>query len=237
MIQRHSIILWRKAEQENKSFEVISKEAYDVLNVLQNYPQNLRPNYKTVKIKKDIEIFAWEYKNFCEYLEKGINREGDIEFKELGYSVSFFSSTKEEHSCNISMRTGNQIEQINNTLIIDLPLSYDVTDVQMATIISDLFRKLVHIYKPFWGCISNKVLSRRYGKFLDGNMPTTVHWMNYWSEEVVETVGIKKIENVVNKNTTSTFESGILSIKETAFDIEKEEDIRLHAEIHKQLFG
>ncbi len=236
MIQRHSIILWRKAEQENKSFEEISKDAYDVLNLFQYYPQDLRPNYMTVKTKKDIEIFDWNYKNFCEQLKKGINREGDVMFKELGYSISFFSSTDEKNSCNISMRTGNKFEQINNTLVIDLPLSFDVSNPQMAVIISDLFEKLVQTYKPFWGCISNKALSRKYGKFLDGNMPTTVHWINYWSEDIIETVGMKKIQNVVDNNMISTFKNGILSIRETAIDVEKEDDVRLHAKIHKQLF-
>lgn len=73
-----------------------------------------------------------------------------------------------------------------------------IHDSQMAAIISDLFEKLVQTYKPFWGCISNKALSRKYGKFLDGNMPTTVHWMNYWSEDIIGTVGMKKIPDVVD---------------------------------------
>lgn len=119
-------------------------------------------------------------------------------YKELGYSVSFFSSTDEKNSCNILMRTGNKFEQINNTLVIDLPLSFNVSHSQMAAIICDLFEKLVQTYKPFWGCISNKVLSRKYGKFLDGNMPTTVHWMNYWSEDIIGTAGMKKIPDVVD---------------------------------------
>lgn len=47
---------------------------------------------------------------------------------------------------------------------------------------------------------------------------------------------MKKIQNVVDKNTMSTFKTGILLIKETALDVEKEDDIRLHAKFHKQLF-
>ena len=70
IIQRYSIILWRKAEQENISFEEISKDAYDVFNIFQNYPQDLRPNYMTVRTRKDIEIFDWNYKHFCEQLKK-----------------------------------------------------------------------------------------------------------------------------------------------------------------------
>lgn len=90
MIQRHSIVLWRQAERKDKSFEEIAKEAYEVLDLFQCYPQELRPNYLTVKTKKDIKEFDWNYKNFSEQLKKGINKEGEVIFNELGYSISFF---------------------------------------------------------------------------------------------------------------------------------------------------
>ena len=236
MIQRHSIILWRKAEKEDKSFEEISKEAYEVLNLFQYCSQELRPNYLTGKTKKDIKEFEWNYENFSEQLKKGVNKEDEVVFKELGYSISFFSSMDEKNSCTFSMTAGNKFEKINNVLIVDLPLSYNLYEKETADIISDLFGKLVQVYKPFWGCISNRALSRKYGKFLEGNLPTTVHWINYWSEDILGTIGMEKIQDMVNKNTMSTFKTGILSIKETAFDVEKEDDIRFHAEMHNQLF-
>lgn len=235
MIQRHSIILWRQAEREDRSFEEISKEAYDVLDLFQYYPQELRPNYLSVKTKKDIKEFDWNYKNFSEQLKKGINKENEVIFKELGYSISFFSSMDEKNSCAFSMTAGNKFEKINNTLIVDLPLSFNLYDKKMADIISGLFKKLVQVYKPFWGCISNRALSRKYGKFLEGNLPTTVHWINYWSEDIIRTIGMETIQNVVNKNTTVSFKSGILSIKGTALDVEKEDDIRYHSSLQKQL--
>ena len=63
MIQRHSMILWKKAERENKSFEEISKEAYEVLSLFQDCPQELRPNYLTAKTKKDIKKVQKQLKN------------------------------------------------------------------------------------------------------------------------------------------------------------------------------
>ena len=102
--------------------------------------------------------------------------------------------------------------------------------------VKSLFEKLTQSYMPYWGCVSNKALSRKYGKFLEGSLPTTVHWINYWSEDILGTIGMEKIQNMVNKNTMSTFKTGILSIKETALDVEKEDDIRFHAEMHNQLF-
>lgn len=236
MIQRHSIILWRKAEKEDKSFEEISKETYEVLNVFQHCSQELRPNYLPGKTKKDIKEFDWNYENFSEQLKKGVNKENEVVFKELGYSISFFSSMDEKNSCTFSMIVGNKFEKMNNVLIVDLPLSYNLYEKETADMISELFEKLVQVYKPFWGCISNRALSRKYGKFLEGNLPTTVHWMNYWSEDIIRTVGMDKIQNVVEKNITVSFKRGILSINETALDVEKEDDIRYHDLLQKQLF-
>ncbi len=236
MIQRHSMILWKKAEKKDKDFEEIAKETYEVLNLFQDCPQELRPNYLTAKTKKDIREFDWNYENFRSMLKKGINKEGENIFEDLGYSISFFSSLNSQNSCGFEIIAGNKNEKFYNVLIINLPLSLNLYDKKMADMIRNLFEKLVQAYTPYWGCISNKALSRKYEKFLEGNLPTTVHWINYWSEDIIGTIGMKKIQNVVDKNTMSTFKTGILSIKETALDVEKEDDIRLHAELHKQLF-
>ncbi len=38
MIQRYSIILWKKVEEEDKEFKQISQEAYEVMTLFQDYP-------------------------------------------------------------------------------------------------------------------------------------------------------------------------------------------------------
>lgn len=234
MIQRHTIILWKKAE--NKTFEKISGEAYKVLDLLQDYPQELRPNYLTAASKKDIREFVWNYENFSRILKNGINKEGENVFEDLGYSVSFFSSMVEENSCSILMQAGNKNEKFYNTLLIDLPLSFDLYDEKTADKIRCLFKSLVEAYKPYWGCISNKVLSRKYGRFLEGNMPVTLHWMNYWSEDIICMTGMKKIQKIVDENANISFQDGILSISNIALDANKEEEIRYLNKLQKQLF-
>lgn len=236
MIQRHSIILWKKAEKKDKNFEKIAKETYEVLKLFQYCPQELRPNYLTGKTKKDIKEFDWSYENFRSMLKKGINKEGENIFEDLGYSISFFSSLNGQNSCGFEIVAGNKNEKFYNVLIINLPLSLNLYDIKTADMIKKLFEKLVQSYMPYWGCVSNKALSRKYGKFLDGDMPTTVHWVNYWSKDIVRTIGMEKIQNLVDNNTMSTFKGGILSIKETALNVEKEHDVKFHAKIHDQLF-
>lgn len=235
MVQRHSIILWKKAEKEDKKFEEIAKETYEVLKLFQEYPQELRPNYLTARAKKDIKEFDWNYENFRSTLKKGINKECENIFEDLGYSISFFSSLNGQNSCGFEIIAGNKNEKFYNVLIVNLPLSLNLYDEKIADMVKRLFEKLTQSYKPYWGCVSNKALSRKYGKYLEGSLPTTVHWINYWSEDILETIGMEKIQNVITKNAMSTFKTGILSIKETALDVEKEDDIRFHTEMHNQL--
>lgn len=236
MIQRHSIILWKKAERKDKDFEEISKEAYEILKLFQGYPQKLRPNYLTAKFPKDTKEFDRNYKKFSSVLKEGINREGENVFEDLGYSISFFSSMNENDSCAFQMKVGNKNDKFYNTLIINLPLSLSLYDEKTADMIRILFEKLTQVYIPYWGCISNKALSRKYGKYLEGNLPTTVHWMNYWSEDIINTIGIRKIQKVVDENSMVSFQKNILTIQDVALDIEKEDDVRFHDRLQKQLF-
>ena len=91
-------------------------------------------------------------------------------------------------------------------------------------------------FRPYWGCISNKTLSRRSGKFLEEHLPTTIHWLNYWSEDIIRTIGMEKVQKIVDANPTISFENGILLIKNTAFDTENDDDMKFHEELQKQLF-
>lgn len=236
MIQRHSIILWKKAERKDKDFEEISKEAYEILKLFQGYPQKLQPKYLTAKSPKDTKEFDWNYKKFSSVLKEGINREDENVFEDLGYSISFFSSMDENDSCAFQMKVGNKNDKFYNTLIINLPLSLSLYDEKIADMIRTLFEKLAQVYMPYWGCISNKALSRKYGKYLDGNLPTTVHWMNYWSEDIINTIGIRKIQKMVDENPIISFQKNILMIKDVALDMDKEDDVRFHDRLQKQLF-
>lgn len=134
------------------------------------------------------------------------------------------------------MRVGNKVDKFYNTFIVNLPLSLNLYDEKTADMIGNMFEELVHVYHPFWGCISNKTLSRKYGKYFEGNLPTTVHWMNYWSEDIIHAIGKKRIQKIVNRNTLISFQEGIIKIKNVALDVDKEDDIRFHEKLQKQLF-
>ncbi len=102
--------------------------------------------------------------------------------------------------------------------------------IKLNIYLKNLYRCICHL-----GGISNKALSRKYGSFLNGELPTTIHWMNYWSEGILCEIGMERIQKIINEYPGISFSKGVLSIRDTALNIEKE-DIKFHSELQKQLF-
>lgn len=99
----------------------------------------------------------------------------------------------EKDSCGFQIETGNKNEKFYNILIVSLPLPLNLFDKETARNIRNLLEKLVFLYRPYWGCISNRILSRQFGKFLEGNFPITIHWLNYCSDDIIRAIGMEKI--------------------------------------------
>ena len=236
MIQRHSIILWRREEEKSKSFDEIAEETFQVLNIFQEYPIELRPNYLSSTSKKNIELFNWNIEEFKEALKKGVNREGREIFDELGYTISFFSSLEEENSTGFQLTVGNKHPEFYNTIIISLPLTLDIFNLSVANMISTLFEDVVGKFVPFWGCISNRAITRKYGKYIEGKLPTTIHWVNYWSEDIINEIGMESINDAISRQSVS-IENGILKIRDIPLDAEKEEDRKFHGEVDECILG
>lgn len=236
MIQGQSIILWRNADKEDRSFEEIALEIFEVLDLLQSYPEILRPNYLAVSSLKDAVKFRWDLQNFMDALKRGVNKEKDRTFEDLGYSLSFFSSFNENASCSIMVKAGMKNKLFYNTLIINLPLSFDLYDRWGAESAIELFKGLAYKYRPLWGCISNDAMPVPQGKFLKGNIPTGIHWINYWSKEVVDAIGMDRINKTVSLDPTVTFKDVFFLIKETAIDINRKEDMQLCDNLNQLLF-
>lgn len=238
MVQVHTIILWKEADRLGKSFKEIAEEAYGVMNVFQDYPIELRPNYLCASSLKNAKEFEWGYENFEELLKKRVNREGGRIFEDLGYCVGFFSSKKNRESSGFSLNVGTTNKKFNNSCIINLPVSLDLYNEKKAAMICNLFMKLVEKFGPYWGCVVNKVLyyGNGYERYIVDGIPTMVHWLNYWSEDIAVAIGKEKIQQVLSDNPFMKYENGILVAKDTAFDINKEDDMKYHDKIQSQLF-
>lgn len=93
----------------------------------------------------------------------------------------------------------------------------------------------VETFKPFWGCVSNGQNAREYGQYLVDGKPSTVHWINYWSDSICKQIGMKKIKKVCEQNNQISFQDHFFRIKETPLDTTCEDDLRLQKTINSCL--
>ena len=238
MYQKHSIILWKKAEDIEKSFDDISQEAFTVYEAMLTFPTPFKPQYLTAKSKKAAMEIQSDYKWFRNELEKNVNKEGKKIFEELGYSLSFFSSKKEDCSCSFSMRVGNKSPQFFNTLVIGVPYLVDVYDIKASDTIYNIFTELVNAFNPYWGCVSNTVLTKQYqSPLIHNGTPSTIHWINYWSPEIIEKIGGLKLSEIFRTSENIKFNNGILRIQDTAINMDNPNDIEYQRNLHRKIFA
>lgn len=235
MIQRHTIILWKKAEPIEKTFDEIAIEIYSVLTSLKLFNAKFMPIYMTSYSKENLTEFVWNYDSFAKELKKGINKENSVEYDKLGYTLSFVSSKDEKSAYSYQLTVGNKDERFYNTFIVNIPITSNLFDEEEANNIYNIFCNLVFKFKPFWGCISNKTISRRYGTYMNEGKPTCVHWINYWSEDIIDRVGLNKIRDICDLYPQINMNHGILKIKNTAFDVQNKNDMDFYNELANQL--
>ncbi|NLW48267.1 MAG: hypothetical protein GXY86_13160 [Firmicutes bacterium] len=228
MIQRHSLILW--ANVVNEGFQESLNKAYNLLLALKEFGPELSPNYITAKRKKEAQKFDLSLETLQELLKKGINKEGDFVFSDLGYRISFFSSLKDDDSAGISITVGASNQSITNTFIVNLPLSlpiYTSPEVRNRLILT--FKECVRVFNPYWACISNSVNIRRYDGYWGNKLPTTIHWVNYFGSQVSRAFGDAKIPT----HTKEKFLSGyFILLKDEPINDEIEDDIKIQQKVN-----
>lgn len=234
MIQRHSIILWKKADNQDRNFDDIVIEAFNTLNILFDYPIEFRPNYETALSRNEVKEFTWSLENFKELLKKGINKEGDKVFHNLGSTISMFSSLSEDKSFSFELVVGNKDERFLNSLVINIPISFNLFDDKNADLLCEIFDKLVVKFDPFWGCISNKAIARNYEEYLCNGVPTTVFWLNYWGTEIQARVGSQTL-NLIIEMFPDNYSKGVFRLQNRVLDADNDKDIEFHKQIESLL--
>lgn len=226
IIQTYSIVLWRKAEKEEITFDDIARRAYDSLDILQKYDVIFRPNFLTAKSKKKVLAFEWNYASFSQNLQNGIMKIGKEEISQLGYSISFCSSLNENESCGILVKVGNRDSRFYNSIVINLPTCVNYCEKSNSDIIKELFTELVNCFEPFWGCISSNQLDIEGLAYMNNNNPLYVHWMNYWSREVALTIN-KKFYEEIKRITGIAYKGGFLQLSDNVLSSKNEKDLAL----------
>lgn len=226
MKSTYSIILWKKPDAKGE--ENCLKVAFRTFSVFQKYRTCYRPNYLTCQSKKDAinaNEFEWSYSNFVDQLKRGVNKEGNRVFTNLGYSISFFSQKDEANSTGISAHVGITNTLFFDTIVINLYRNIDWNDETVNYEVESLFRELCKEYNPFWGGVCDTNLSVRFKGYLTNNRPNFLCWLNYWSEEIETEIGKKRIEKVVKKHSEMDYSNHILKIGSKPISSEVEEDV------------
>lgn len=232
MLQLHNMILWSKPKE--KDFENLAKKAYRIMELLKEFGSDLEPKYLTINRKKDAVPFEWNYKNFKNALVKGVNKEGETEFPELGYSIDFFSSLESQHSSSVRMKIGNQRSEFVDNLVIQFPKSYSLEKMnQDKDKIKVLFNNCVHLFQPYWGCISNSVNMDRFDNYVKNDKPSTLHWLNYWGEDILRNTPVIKAVSFPVYYIEPIEKGWFIQLKDEPLDDTLEQDIQLQAEANK----
>lgn len=231
MEQFYKLILWRKAEKEDVPFEEIAKRAYETITLFKVLEPKYQPNYEKVFSKKDAKLFDWDYNNFYNYLKSNVNREGKIEFKELGYSIGFFSSLNSNESCGYDLRVGATENPFTNTFLVRFSINMDIFNEEMSRKIELIFKQAVKIFEPFWGCVVNSRLNATDGYLNnDNSFPKAFHWLNYLSDEMLERLN-KKALNALEKKYKIERDGNIIKLKNIALNANLAEDVKLKKDV------
>ncbi len=222
----NSIILW--ADPREETFERTSENAFHSLQELFSSGLGIEPKYLTARKKKDVIQMDWNFDTFKSVLQGGSNKEGNKTYSDLGYSVSFFSSLTERESASISMTVGVTNPNFNNTFIINLPRSLDISDQPLVTDkLVSVFKGCVQSFQPFWGGIINKTNARRFDGYFDKSLPTTTHWVNYWGENITLKIGLRKLQDAPFGAIERLNGGFIVQLKEKPIDDNFEQDVQL----------
>ena len=236
MKQFYTLILWRKTERKDITFEEIAKRAYETILLFKALDSKYQPNYAKVSSKKDAKLFDWNYNNFYNYLKSNVNHEGKKEFIELGYTCGFFSSLNSNESCGYNLHVGTTENPFINTFIVQFSMNMEIFDEKISKKIESIFRQAVNKFEPFWGCVVNSLLNETEGYLNeDDSFPKAFHWLNYLSDEMLKKLDKKALSLLVKKYDQIEYDGNIIKLKNIALDANLVEDVKLKKEVDETL--
>lgn len=192
MIDTYTMILWAKAN--NNKLDIQTNQVYKILTIL-NQISFLKPKYLTAYKKKNVKEFELTLDN----VEKLIIQKRDKQFAELGSKFSFFTSLDDEEAVRISISIGVSKPGFQNNIVIELNADYKEKRIEEFQQLADIFKKLVAVAEPFYGCIVSESNYSLFGTYYNknANLPASIFDINYWGEEIINNLSIYKIMDKV----------------------------------------
>ena len=122
----------------------------------------------------------------------------------------------------ISITVGASAKNVTNVVIINLPIYYFNNIEEGLSGFDILFKDIVPVFSPFWGCVCSNISRKQFGFMLwNADKPISVHWMNYFSGTIVKSIGNRRFDSLRG---LENLESGYyLKIQDELFDAENPE--------------
>jgi len=192
MDDTYTMILWARANHDGTGAQ--ARQVFDMLTILSQVPY-LRPKYLTANKKKDVT----EFEATLENIEELIMKRRDKKFPQLGSKISFFTSLEDGEASGISICTGVSEDKFLNTVVLDLNVDYKELETERFDELCKVFKQLVGIFRPFYGCIASRSNGDRFDAYYDkaGNCPVSVFDVNYWGEEAASKLAVSSIQGKV----------------------------------------
>jgi hypothetical protein len=236
MIDTYKMILWAEPKKETKEEQV--QKIHDMLSVLIDFGEPFLPNYLPAKRKRDCKPFVLNYENIEKLLKKSKKYEELDERLGVGKTIGFFSSLNDDESSLISITIGNS-GLVGNSITLKFPTNFDFNQANISDKLSNLFKELIKIFNPYWGCISGWFNCEQFGGYYDNNkgLPNAVFWINYWGENISNML---KVSKQVKKDRTHKFyeieqysNGYFLRLQEHPIDMNNKKQIHFQQEMNK----
>lgn len=232
------MVFWRHNEAISTSFDEIAKQAYSIMNIFNNHlPKEFRPNYLTVNKKQDAKPYDWNYQTFYNDLYKNVNHTKERVFKELGYSLSFFSSLENANSFGYMIHVGATDPRFTNSIVVNLAFYYNYFDEKACKTLEKIFYECVRSFGAYYACVANSSSILNNGLYLtDEGVPTSLHWLNYWSPEIMKKIDRKRVKKLEQKYKEFVFNDGFLKLQNVALDANSEQDVEYKKALEESIF-
>lgn len=228
MIDTYTMVLWAKSNKF--SVDTQSKQVFDILTLLEQIDY-LKPRYQTVSRKKE----AIEFDLTIENVRTLIISKLDKQFPDLGSRISFFTSLNENESAGISISVGVSNTKFVNSIVIDLNWDYKKMTLNKFDELEVLFKDLINIFKPFYGCVTSSSNSEEYDEYFDNinSKPHSIFDMNFFGKDIIKKInGYDKILKKVYEYQETDGGYFIRLLKEP-LDISNVDHIKLQKKINK----
>lgn len=227
MNQTYTIVFWEHPHQASLEMAVQQLERiFESFSDCPEYIDNICVSYKG-------KYVGYDSVELNDLVQRGVNHEGKIKFPQLGYRILFRFELFGEKTYGSAL-LGASAENCTNSLNIKISENVDLNTPAKSEPVIQLFEKLANTSNWYWGAVIDNITARRKGSLLNEGIPTAIHWVNFWGDEIKEHIisqgnYIDEECRMVNDN--------IVVLSNTPFDAEDERGIVFRDDLYGKIFG